>query len=92
MFARAKNQTRLENAIDFAIIELERHPVDSEEYATVLERVTKLHKLKQEETSPVSKDTLIIAATNILGILLIINHEYLHPITTRAMGMVIKPR
>lgn len=93
MFTRAKDKTRLEHAIDFATIELERYAVDSEEYATILERVTRLHKLKQEETaSGVSKDTLVIVGANLLGILLIIRHEHVNVITSRAMGMIVKPK
>lgn len=93
MFTRAKEPTLLDDVIERSLNGLMSSPVDSEEYALILERVTKLHKLKQEEASSgFSKDALLSAGASLLGILMIINHEHLHPITTRAMGMVPKPK
>lgn len=40
----------------------------------------------------VSPDTIVVVAANLLGILLILNHERLDIISTKALGFVIKGR
>lgn len=40
----------------------------------------------------ISPDTLLIVGANLLGILLILNHERLDIISTKALGFVIKGR
>lgn len=39
-----------------------------------------------------STDTIIIAVTNILGIVLILSYEHVHVITSRAINFVLKNR
>jgi hypothetical protein len=65
----------------------------SEEYVKILDQLVRLHEMKQaEKPRQVSPDTLVLAGANLIGILLIINHERLHPLTTRAMNMAVTPR
>lgn len=65
----------------------------SEEYGTLLERLQKLHKLKTEErSSRVSPDTVLLATTNLIGIFMIIRHEDLNVITSKALSFVQRPR
>jgi hypothetical protein len=91
MFTRDKEPSRLEKAIERTQQELANEPVLSDEYAEILERMSKLHRMKTDETSsPVSKDTLAIIGANLLGILIIVKHEHLNVITTRAMNMIPK--
>lgn len=40
----------------------------------------------------VSADTLVLAATNILGILLILNYEQIHVVTSKTLGLLVKGR
>jgi hypothetical protein len=89
-----KPPTPLAIAFDDAIRELKNHREDSKEYATILDRAVQLHKMKEEEerTSSVSKDTLAVVGANLLGILMIIKHENVNVITTKAMSFVMKPR
>jgi len=84
------SETKLEKALDRALRELETHEVDSDKYAAVLDRVAKLHKLKEEEKSSarVKPDTLVHAGANLLGILMIIRHENINVITSRAMSLL----
>jgi hypothetical protein len=93
MFNRNKPKSNLELEIDRVLDQLKTQQPQSDEYEKLLERVTKLHKMKEEEKpSSVSHDTALLAATNIAGILLIISHERLHPITTKALGMLGRTR
>jgi len=40
----------------------------------------------------VSRDTLAVIGANLLGILMIIKHENVNVITSRAMGLILSPR
>jgi Glu-tRNA(Gln) amidotransferase subunit E-like FAD-binding protein len=89
---RRTEQTVLENVLDRALRELSNHSIDSQEYAKILEMVVKLHKMKEEESSSVSKDTILVVVANLLGIIMILKHEHANVITSRAMNLLLKPR
>lgn len=83
----------LDLALNRAIRELDRHEVNSDDYVKTLDTVHTLHRMKQEDLpSSVSKDTLAIIGANLLGIFMIIQHEHVNVITSRAMNLVMKPR
>lgn len=93
MFGKFREPTELDKVIARATRSLDDHPVESDEYAQILEILSKLHKLKDaERQKQVSNDTLILAGTNLLGILMVIRHEHINVITSRAMGMIQKPK
>jgi len=65
----------------------------SEEYREALDALVKLHKMKEDEKpKPVSKDTLVIVGANLLGILMIISHERVNVVTSKAIGVLLRPR
>jgi len=86
-----------EEALDGLIIEheqeMQKMDVDSEEYAQALNKLERLHKLK-EKTSPkrVDPNTVLIAASNLLGIVIIVAYEHKHVITSKALGFAGKLR
>jgi hypothetical protein len=93
MFFRTGEPTLLDRATDKAIRALDNHQIGSQDYVKTLDSVIKLHKMKEEEKpSSVSRDTLIIAGTNLLGIIMIIRHEHVNVIASKAMNLVLKPR
>ena len=93
MFGRAKEPTQLDDAIDKAYRDLDSHPVGTEKYVQTLDAIVKLHKMKEDEKpSEVDKNTALTVGANILGILLIIRHEHVNVITSRAMSALIKPK
>jgi hypothetical protein len=84
-----KEPTQLERAIDRAMNALDKEEITSEDYATILSHISTLHKMREaEKPSRVSKDTLLITGANLLGIVLIIRHEHVNVITSRAMQLV----
>lgn len=88
MFGPTRN-TYVDGVIIQATEELQVHEVTSEEYATVLERLGKLHKMRQDEKpNRVSPDTAVLAGANILGIMMILRHESLNVITSKALSFV----
>lgn len=66
---------------------------DSEEYATCLNRLERLYKLKEKHsTRKFNPDTLLIVAGNLLGIIIIVAYEHGHVIGSKAMSQVGKLR
>lgn len=85
--------TGLELVYDQAVRELLFKQVGSEEYEKILEQVSKIHGLlKDEKSARVSRDTVAVIAANLLGILMIIKHENVNVVTSKAMGLLLKPR
>jgi hypothetical protein len=83
----------LEKAIERAIRNLGNHEVTSDEYAKTLDHVVTLHKmLVEDKPAQVSKDTMAVVGANLLGIVLVIKHEFVNVVTSRAMGLLLKPR
>jgi len=63
----------------------------SEEYGVALEQLSKLNKIRQDEKpDQVCSDALLGAAVNILGIALIIKHEHVNVITSKALSFIRK--
>lgn len=90
---KLKRPLAIEMAMDRAIRDLNNQPIGSPDYVKAMETVFKLHRLIEEDkSSTVSKDTLAVVIGNLLGILLIIMHEDVNVITSRALGLLLKPR
>ena len=84
----------LESELERAIGSLKGVLTDSDEYSKMLTSVERLHGMLDEEqkSRPVSKDTLATIGGNLLGILMIIKHERVNVITSKALGFVIRSR
>lgn len=76
MFAKSIVETKLDAEIQSALDELSNHEKTSEEYGVIVERISKLHKLKAEESPKrVSPDTALAVAANIFGVLWLTAYE-----------------
>jgi hypothetical protein len=85
---KSEPDTSLDAAMRKCFEKMKNLEETSDEYGKVLSRLSELHEMKQaEKPDQVSKNTMVLAATNLIGIFLIINHEHLHPVTTRAMSL-----
>lgn len=91
MFAPSKN-TYVDDLIARLTVKMHNDlEAGSEEYGVALEQLSKLQKIRQEEKPDrVSSDALLAAAVNILGIALIIKHEHVNVITSKALGFIPK--
>jgi hypothetical protein len=86
---KKKELIGLDLVLDLATTELLDHTPGSEEYNKILETVERINKVRNSQKSePVNKGDFIPALTNILGIGLILQHERLHVITSKAVGFV----
>lgn len=92
MFAKKPvEKTGLEIAIDRLLNELEDHTAESEDYATMVDQLAKLHKLKEDEKpSRVSPDTLISVGGSLTGILLIVMYEQKNVLGSKALNFAQK--
>lgn len=92
MFGK-KEQSFIDAAIERAFAKLSEYDVTSTEYSKTLDGITKLHKMKEEERpSELSRDTMLLVAANLVGILLIIRHEHVNVISSKAMNTLMRPR
>lgn len=90
---RSRTSSLIELEIDRATRELTNHPIGSEEYVRTLDQIVKLHKmLEGDKSSTVSENTLVVVAANLLGIIMILAHEWTGPITSKALSFIIKPK
>lgn len=60
----------------------------TEEYAKMLDQFTKLYELRHK--SRISKETLATIGANLAGIVVILTHERVHVIASKAFGLVKK--
>ena len=88
-----KEKTMLEKEIEVVLLDMKDMYVDSDEYEVALNHLSILHEINSKEKKwNVSPDTMAVVAGNLLGIVLILKHEELNIITSKAMSFVIKGR
>lgn len=86
-----RKPTKLDEAIDAALIELADISPTHQDYPEIMKKIQELYKLK-EQNSPkrVTPDTLLLVGGNLAGILMILHYEHLHVIGSKALGFVLK--
>jgi len=86
--------THLDEVIDKVLTQMSETNSGAPEFAAMADQLTKLYKLKEIESpsSRVSPDTLAVVMGNLAGILMILNFERVHIVTSKAIGFVLKPR
>ena len=90
---QSNNQRLIEVELDRTLIQLKAERVTDEEYAKTLSLVERLHKmLDKEKPASVSKDTMLTVAANLVGIILILKHEHVNVISSKALGFIMRPR
>jgi len=94
MFWRSKPDPLFDQMTELGmeVVELDK---DAGEHVAAFERMLKLYELRErmKRENSINKDTILIAAVNLLGILLVIRHEHVgNVITSKAWTMVTNPR
>lgn len=77
----------LDKAIEEALRMLDS---ESDDYIQMIEGLERLYQLKEKSNSRISPDTLATIGAHLIGILLILNHERLHVVSTKALPLVRK--
>lgn len=79
--------------IDELLTEMQTHEGHTDEYDTILKRLERLYKLKDaDRPKRVSPDVALTVGANLVGILLILQYEQVHVVTSKALGFVMKVR
>lgn len=88
-----ESQHQLDITITELMNDMKAMDGDSEEYATCMNRLERLYKLK-EKNAPrrISPDTLVLVGGNLAGILIIVAYEHGRVITSKALGFAGKLR
>jgi hypothetical protein len=88
-----KKKTTLDEVIDAALAQTVEDQINTPEYTQKMEVLTKLYKLKENDSkSRLSPDTIAIVAGNLAGIVLILGYEHAHAVTSKAFNLLLKPR
>lgn len=89
MFTKKTIEPKLEREINRALEELAGLEPSDDKYPKILGHIETLHKLRStEKPSRVSADTVASISANLAGILLIIHHERVNVIASKALGFV----
>lgn len=90
---KPRSQRMIESELDRTLVQMKTEMVNTEEYAKTLSLVERLHKmLDNDKPSSVSKDTLLMVGANLVGIILIIKHENVNVISSKALSFIMRPR
>lgn len=89
IFSREK-ATQVDPLIDAVLDEMHLVGPTGEEYVALLARLERLYKLREKETpEPVKRDTVLMVAGNLLGILIIGAIEKNHVMTSKGFSQLI---
>lgn len=92
MFWKGEGSSWIDEEIDRVASGLRFHEIDSKEYQANLMTLKSLHQMKEEDKSDsVIRNNIVVVAGNLLGILMIIKHEHVNIITSRALSLLLKP-
>lgn len=93
MFNRNKRNAGIKLVIDAATAELLNHKPDSDEYKKIVDQLERLNKVSTSNSGEkVNANGIIAVLGNLVGIGMIIKHEQVAVITSKALGFVIKSR
>jgi hypothetical protein len=85
--------SQLDKTIEELLTDMQTTKGDSDEYAKMVDHLTKLYKLKEIDLPKrVSAETWATIGGNLAGILLILHYERFNVITSKALSFVSKIR
>ena len=85
----------LQLEIDRLYGELKLHDPESVEYCAIKDHLVDLVNLntpKVPEKKTLDPNTILLAVTNVVGIVVVLAYEHAHPIAGKAFGMISKLR
>lgn len=92
-FFRKEKTTPFDELIVHVIDQMRVIGVASPEYPKMLALLKQLHELQtKDRRAPVSNDTIVIVAGNLLGIFAILTFERAGTITSKGLSQIMRPR
>lgn len=93
MFTRkSTDNAALDIVLNELALEMKTLSAETDEYATMVDHMERLHKLKNESSRRVSPDVMATIIANLAGIGIIVGYEHVHPVTSKALAFVMKLR
>jgi hypothetical protein len=89
---QTQSREGLEEVIDAVQDRMLKMPPDSDEFAKTVDGLDKLYKIKSANRDRVSMDAMVAVVGNLAGILLILNFERFHVVSSKALGFVLKTK
>ena len=89
---KKKEPNAIDTQIEVLSNAMKKYPVGSPRYEAAMEKMVILVKTKNEGKKPIDPNTIIAVAGGLLQVVLIIGHERLHVLTSKAIGFVLKGR
>lgn len=91
-FPSFKKQTPIDIQIAAVLKQMNEIGVADENYTKMMAYLERLEKVKAHERKPrISRDTMLLVAGNLLGIIVIVAYEQKHVITSKGFPQIIKP-
>ncbi len=88
-----RHQRLIEGELERTLIHLKAEQITDEDYKKTLSLVERLYGMMDiQKPSRVSKDTMLVVGANLLGILMVIKHEHVNVVTSKALGFIMRPR
>lgn len=92
LFFTEDERKPVDDQIDAVLKEMNAKGVLHEDYPRLMGYLERLGKLKQaQKRQPISRDTILMVAGNLLGILLIVAYEQKHVMTSKGLNQIIRP-
>lgn len=89
----APEKSGLDKAIDDLLVQMTYVSPDSKAYSKMTSNLTKLYALRDDKSKKsISPDTVAVVAGNLLGIAMIVGHEKVGVVTSKALQFVMKAK
>lgn len=94
MFAKStSSEPTTEDIMHKVYLKLQETEPGTNEFNDLLDNLNALNKIKStKDENRVSADAIVAAISSIVGILAVLNYEHVHVLTSKAFGLVTKPR
>lgn len=90
---RRETTIAVDPLIDAVLEAMHREGPESAEYPKMMTYLERLNDVKAKDSQdPVSRDTIVIVAGNLLIVLLMMAYENKHVMSRSAIGQLIRPR
>lgn len=90
---RQHTESQFDNLITKVASEMMDRPADSQEFEDQLAYLEKLANMRKDHpSSRVSPDTMAVVLGNLLGVVMILQHERIHVVTSKAVAFLPKLR
>jgi hypothetical protein len=91
MNTKPESKRTFDEEVARVLVQMETMSVDSEAYANAVKNLEVLCQARSQKTNSwLSADLVVPAVVNLLGILLVLNYEQMHIVTSKAFGFIAR--